>query len=349
MTIPRKTSRPATAAVAALALLLTACSGGDDAAPSPDPAQTAQPQPAPTTQAPVDAAVETEETTEAAPTTVPLVGGPVLAVKIDHVDAAYPRFGIGSADVVYVDEVEYGLTRLVAIFSSTLPETVGPVRSARPNDPVILANYGDSVPLAFAGSSRQTKSYLAKGSQINVESGPAFYRDSSRYAPHNLLADPAELLETAGGSEPPKDVGFRFGDPAEGGEEATRVATSYPAARMSAAYDEGSGTFEVSTNGRVEIDAITGDPVAPRTIVVQKVRMVESDNVTPGGSATPLAALTGSGEALVLRDGKAWTGEWSRADERAPTEFTVDGEELTFAPGPVWIWFVAADQGVTVE
>lgn len=338
-----------------LVLTLAACSGGEEAAPAPDPtAVTQPPSPEPTPETEVETATvapDTEvETATAEPAeSRPLSGGPVLAVKIDQVDPAYPRTGIASADVIYVDEVEYGLTRLMAVFSSTLPEVVGPVRSARPNDPTILANYGDGVPLAFAGSSRQTNAYLERGTQINVADGPGFYRDNSRAAPHNLYADPEVLLESGGGSQPPEDIGFRFGEPAPGGEPATSVATSYPAARMSAVYDEDSGTFEISTNGRVEIDTITGEPVAPTTVVLQKVRMAASDNVTPSGHATPLSELVGQGEVLVLRDGKVWEGQWSREADDAPTEFTVDGEELTFAPGQVWLWFVKPDQRIDLE
>lgn len=59
--------------------------------------------------------------------------GPVLAVKIDNTSGARPRVGLTAADVVYVELVEGGLTRLLAIYASQLPAHVGPVRSARKN------------------------------------------------------------------------------------------------------------------------------------------------------------------------------------------------------------------------
>lgn len=344
----RLTRQRLTAATAAslLVLTVTACAGGEpETAPPPSP--TATPEPT-TTSTPTPTPTEEETTAEPEPTSTPFEGGPVLAVKIDHVAAAYPRFGIGSADIVYVDEVEYGLTRLLAVFSTSLPETVGPVRSARPNDPTILANYGP-VALAFSGSSTQTRTYLDQGTQVEVNDGHGFYRDRSRRAPHNLLGTPQTLLERAGGSQPAADIGFRYGDAPEGGVPATSVTTSYPASRMSAEFDAATGTFEISTSGRVEIDALTADPVAPTTVVVQKVETSSSDNVTPDGAATPLAHLVGSGEATVLRDGRAFVGEWSRAALDAPTRFEIAGDELTFAPGQVWVWLVPTDQSVTVE
>lgn len=272
-------------------------------------------------------------------------------MKIDHVAAAYPRAGLASADVVYLDQVEYGLTRLLAVFSSTLPETVGPIRSARPNDPLILANWG-TVPLVHSGASRKTYvHYLDSGGHIDVPhgSGVGFRRDSSRRAPHNLLGDPAALLKTAGGSQPPEDIGFRYGEAAAGGRPATSVTTRYPAVRMTATFTPDSGGYTIETNGRTEIDAVTGDPVRPGTILIQRVHTRDSANRVSADVATPLADLVGTGEVIVLRDGQVWEGTWSRAAETAPTVLEVDGQELTLAPGPVWVWFVPVDQDVTLD
>ena len=331
--------------MAAALVLLTAGACSSD---TPEAAPPTTTPPSTSTAAATPTPTDEVTTPEPEPTSTPFGGGPVLAVKIDHVAAAYPRAGIGSADIVYVDEVEYGLTRLVAVFSTTMPDSVGPVRSARPNDPTILANYGP-VALAFSGTSGKTRPYLSRGTQIDVDDGKGFSRDRSRPAPHNLFGDPRALLDRAGNSRPPQDIGFRYGPAPSGGTPATSIETRYPASRMSAEFDAANGTFEIISNGRIEIDALTGDPVAPTTVVVQKVTMRPSENVTPDGSATPLAELVGSGEAIVLRDGRVWEGAWARAALEAPTLFTVDGEELTFAPGQTWVWFVSTDQTVAVQ
>ncbi|MET9934528.1 DUF3048 domain-containing protein, partial [Streptomyces sp. NPDC006324] len=59
-------------------------------------------------------------------TGLPAAPAPVLAVKIDNVAAARPHTGLGAADLVYVEQVEGGATRLLAVYSSRLPERVGP-------------------------------------------------------------------------------------------------------------------------------------------------------------------------------------------------------------------------------
>jgi len=82
--------------------------------------------------------------------------GPVLAVKIDDTAQAHPQIGLSQADVIYIEQVEGGLTRLATIFSTPerLPPLIGPVRSARISDIDILAQYGH---VAFAFSGAQTK------------------------------------------------------------------------------------------------------------------------------------------------------------------------------------------------
>ena len=44
-----------------------------------------------------------------------------MVVKYDNTPAAQPHRGLTSADVVYVEPVEWGLTRIAAVFSTELP------------------------------------------------------------------------------------------------------------------------------------------------------------------------------------------------------------------------------------
>ena len=75
-------------------------------------------------------------------TGLPGENGRVLAVKFDDTTFAHPQQGVESADVVFVTQVEAGLTRLLAIYSSQYPEVIGPIRSARISDIDILAQIG---------------------------------------------------------------------------------------------------------------------------------------------------------------------------------------------------------------
>lgn len=56
------------------------------------------------------------------------------------------------------------------------------------------------------------------------------------------------------------------------------------------------------------------------------------------GSRPPYAESTGSGTAVVLRNGRAYQARWSRPDADGGTTFTTaDGRPMTFARGPVWV------------
>ena len=66
----------------------------------------------------------------------------MLAIKVDNTRAAQPHTGLQAADLVYVTEVEWDLTRFIAVYNSTIPDVIGPVRSARISDIDILAPFG---------------------------------------------------------------------------------------------------------------------------------------------------------------------------------------------------------------
>lgn len=282
------------------------------------------------------------------PTPSPLTGGPVLAVKIDHTTASYPRIGLSKADVIYVEPVEGGLTRMLAIFSSHMPDKVGPVRSARESDVDLLANYG-KVAFAYSGGSAYTLQKIARGAQVNVSndaSSVGYYRDRSRYAPYNVIGVTATLLKRAGGSVPPKDPGFRFFDAPAGGTAGTKLATSWPANRMSFSWVPASHGYSVVSDGRTEKDALYGNaPVIAKNIVVQYVTMTLSQNRDVRGARTPVETVIGTGKAMFLRDGKVWQGTWSRSSAAAPTTFTTSaGDQMTFAPGQIWVLLVPNGQ-----
>lgn len=85
------------------------------------------------------------------PTTTSAARADVLAVKIDNVAAARPPTGLEKADIVYVEQVEAGLSRILAAYSSDVPSVIGPVRSARETDLELLRQF-DEPTLAYSGA-----------------------------------------------------------------------------------------------------------------------------------------------------------------------------------------------------
>ena len=270
-------------------------------------------------------------------------------MKIDNTAASRPRVGLNQADVVYVEPVEGGLTRLLAIFSTTQPGEVGPVRSARESDVALLANYGP-VAFAFSGASAVTLPILAGGHQVNLSndaSHEGYRRDGGRRAPYNVIGSPSALLARAGGSRVPADAGLRFGPASPGGVPATHVATRWPASGVELSWDPGRQRYLVTTDGKPDVDA-DGTQHGAATVIVQVVSSHLSQNRDVNGVQTPVVDVVGQGAATVVRDGRAWSGIWSRPTTDAPTSLTADGQTLALAPGPVWVLLVPQGQAAQV-
>ncbi|MDX3077147.1 DUF3048 domain-containing protein [Streptomyces sp. NPDC088354] len=267
---------------------------------------------------------------------------PVLAVKIDNVGPARPQTGIDRADLVYVEQVEAGLTRILAVFSSSpshLPDRVGPVRSARESDLELLRQFGRPA-LAFSGAQTRLLPVIAAAPLYDVSPGRAgggYTRDGSRPAPHNLYASPARLLAAAPDASASRDIGFRFGPAPSGGTAAATRTVRFPSASVGLRWSAEQRRWLVSFDGRPATATGSGRLGAP-TVVIQYVTVRASRYHDRWGSISPYSETVGSGEAEVLRDGAAYRAHWSRPDASRGTRFTTaQGAPMTFAPGQVWI------------
>ncbi|MFF9476061.1 DUF3048 domain-containing protein [Streptomyces roseolus] len=272
-------------------------------------------------------------------TGLPARTGPVLAVKIDNVAAARPHTGLGAADLVYVEQVEGGATRLLAVYSSRLPDSVGPVRSARESDISLLRPFGHPA-LAYSGAQRALNPLLeaAPLDLVQQSSAPgAFRRSPDRPAPHNLYLRPERALAAAPDASDVRPVGFRFGAAPAGGTATTTETVRFPAARYAFTWSAADRGWRVAMDGRPAATT-DGGPLTPATVVVQRVTVRPSAFRDVNGAVSPYTETTGTGTATVLRDGRAHEARWSRPDPAGGTAFTTpDGRPLAFAPGQLWI------------
>jgi Protein of unknown function (DUF3048) N-terminal domain/Protein of unknown function (DUF3048) C-terminal domain len=312
---------------------LAACS-------KPSKALTADPPPA----APASASA----TPKPAARTNPFTGtpgaadGPVLAVKIDNTRSAKPQLGLRSADIVYVEQVEGGLSRIMAIFSSKLPSRVGPVRSARVSDLHLLPQFGRPA-FAYSGVQGKMKPYVARAPLIDVSqdrSNTGYARTGAHPAPYNLYGSPKQLLARAPGASTAGDIGFRFGPAPDGGRAMTSFTARYPAATLQFQWSAAEHRWLVTQDGRAD-RAAEGGRLGGQTVVIQRAHTTRSQFHDFLGNYTPLVQTVGSGTATVLRDGKAYDARWSRPSEKDGTTFTTaSGRPMTFAPGQVWVVLV---------
>ena len=230
-------------------------------------------------------------------------------VKLDDTVAARPQIGLDRADVVYIEQVEGGLTRLAAVFSSEIPQLIGPVRSARITDLEILAQYG-TVVFAYSGA-------------------------QSNFLPERAAA----TLHDYGAQR----QSASFGDKPLNGLPISEAKVSWPASTYEFRWSVDDNQWSIFNNGVANLSAL-GLPHHPTTILIQKVKIVPSMYGDKLGGITPHSLTIGSGAGYLLRDGEYFAANWSRPDAESATTWTAaDGTPLNFARGQVWVALVEKD------
>ncbi|MBT2508896.1 DUF3048 domain-containing protein [Streptomyces sp. ISL-98] len=317
--------RTAAVSVATLALLVLAACGdgsgqGGGTSPPPDNRVPSTEKPAPV---PDDARI--------------------LAVKIDNVRAARPPTGLDRADIVYVEQVESGLSRILAAYSSDVPSVIGPVRSARESDLELLRQFNRPT-LAYSGAQSRLIPLIeaAPLDALPPSKAPrAYFRGGDRPAPHNLYLRPGDTPYDSSGVNAAESIGLRFAAPPAGGKVVKERTVRYPAARFTFTWSADQQRWLVAMDGSPARTA-DGKRLSAANVVVQDVTVRPSAFRDRSGSPSPFTETVGSGSATVLRGGRAYNAEWGRDKAESRTVFTTpDGKRMTFASGQIWIVYAA--------
>jgi hypothetical protein len=272
------------------------------------------------------------------------IDGPILAVKIDDTRLARPQIGVEDADLVYIEQVEGGLTRLAAIFSSTIPQSIGPVRSARISDIDILAQYGKVI-FAYSGAQRAMLTVIANSNLWDYgaqRQSPIIYtRDDVRPGPYDMVLRSDLLMEKVKNDQREvavsKSAGWSFGEAPIGGVAIDSVLVQWPASKYEATWSKTEKRWLLS-NGGVPNLAASGKQLGATTFVIQNVEISDSIYRSADGGYTPLSETVGSGSGYILRDGRSFKANWSRPTVESGTTWTLaDGTEIKFAAGSIWV------------
>ena len=335
----RSTFAATASLVAALALIVSAC-GGDSKAATPKRTTT----------------TTSSTTTTVAVATAPLTGlpdpsgashsRPVLSVKVENTAAARPQTGIDEADVLYEEVVEYGITRFVAMFNSTVPAVIGPVRSVRQEDPDIVWPVGGI--FAYSG-----------GAQVNVDginaapvhavdensAGNAMVRNQqdqpARLAPHNLYGLGQPLFNLGGDPKPPPAL-FTYlanGAPPINAPGVISFHVGFdPGYDPTWTWEGAPGVWARSIDGTPQT-VVGGAPIAPTNVVVQ---------FTPY-TGEGEAQTVGAGDVWVFTDGTIRTGRWVRPDKAQPARYVDSaGNPILLRPGRTWVELLPTGGAVDV-
>ncbi len=297
-------------------------------------------------------------TTTTVPPQAPLTGIPqpdpvklhraAVTVKIDNAAAARPQAGLDAADLVY-EEVTEGITRFVVVFQSTDADPIGPVRSVRPADPLIVAPLKSLI--AFSGGQPSIVQLVRNADLrfVDENATDTLYRRSGRFAPHNLYTDSERLYQKVGDAQEPAPFAqfLKPGTPYTAVGATPVTGMDIPLADITASYtwDASANGWKRFTNGQ-EHTLESGGVWTPNNVIVQYVaysRFAADANVT-------YPEVIDSGEAWYFLNGTLTKGSWSKAGATVPTAYAdANGAPMVFPPGRTVIELVYSDATVSVE
>lgn len=294
----------------------------------------------------------------ATPSTSPLSGRaggvdtPAVIVKLDNTRSAQPHRNLVAADLVYIEPVEWGLTRLAAVYSTRMPRVVGPVRSARVSDIGLFAPFG-KVPFVYSGAQQRLQPRLDKAGWIVVSEDldeRGFFRDRSRPTPFDLMAQPRKILRMVGKVDTAPDLGLAFDRKrVRGGRKAGVVTATWPDSQVQFRWTKKAGAYDVWFDGSPGRDTAGPGVQRASTVIVQYVKEFDSGYGDSFGGVTPKSVTVGSGRALLLRDGKVHKITWRRRNAGVPTKYRdAAGDPVVLDPGQLWIVLKNRDRKVRI-
>jgi hypothetical protein len=276
----------------------------------------------------------------------PVPNGPVVAVKIDDTANGRPQRGVDQADIVYVEQAEGGLTRLVAVFGSRKP-VVEAVRSVRTSDPELLSQYGRITLVASGGGgdSLPTLDRSVLHSVINDRGGVGFARDGGRPVPYNLTSNLAAVSASSDGASA-KSIGFTWAAKLSGvitSSHGMAVHTLVGGTPVDFQWDRARQKY-VRVIGGVVQRAADGFVMATPNVIVQYCTVtVHPGDVDVAGNPAQYTHSIGRGKVVVFRNGKRIDGTWSRPSAGAGTTLLTAGHKpIPLAPGGAWVILVAS-------
>lgn len=277
-----------------------------------------------------------------------------LSVKIENHAAARPQTGLNSADVVYESIAEGGITRFNCIFQSTIPDRLGPVRSARLSDLWIVPQYSGL--FFFSGANTDVLNKI-KSSTISVMShdlaSKLYSRSSQRSAPHNLYLSTADVVSVAQGKgyeTTGEYAGLEFSQVASVATTPSATQITIPISNYVTVNWKWDATKKVYVRyhyDKPHVDS-DGEPVVATNVVVMWAKYTPQSKLNKG-SITYDITLGGTGKASLFIGGARIDGTWT-ADRTTPPRFTdSSGKTVRLNPGTTWFEVPPLDVAVTTK
>ncbi|MCD8149967.1 MAG: DUF3048 domain-containing protein [Clostridiales bacterium] len=276
-----------------------------------------------------------------------------VAIMIGNTEVATPQYEICSADLIYEAPVEGSLTRLLAFYQDYESlEKVMSIRSSRLyyidwalEFDAIYVHCGQ----AYLAKDMLNNSYVNNVNAMEGSMASVFFRDSSKSAPHNLYATGESIAEAIAikGYETEYDAEYtshyQFNEDDETeitlseGEAAAVVQPGYLINKPWFVYNQETGLYDRYQYGAAQTDAITGEQLAVKNILIQVCDWYTADSEKGYLSVT----TTGTGNGYYITNGAAIPVTWSKDSQTDATRYyDADGNEITLNQGKTWVCIV---------
>ncbi|WP_062294162.1 DUF3048 domain-containing protein [Demequina phytophila] len=271
---------------------------------------------------------------------------PALSIKIENTAEARPQENLDQADVVFEEYVEYGISRLIAVFQSKYPDSVGPIRSMRPMDRNIMGSLAG--PLVFSGAQGRFIADTVNSGQVVVTQDLGdygFYRTSDKPAPHNLHGYPEDFAAQSEGAKAPEQQ-WEIAYPAseatakqDGKKASTIDITMSSMAHPQWRWDASSKTWKRYEAGAPHVTT-DGTQLSATNVVMLWVTVQYTSGSST--SSVPETLVAGrSGEGYVATASSYLPIKWSKKGQYDPFVLTTkSGDPVELAAGKTWFELV---------
>jgi hypothetical protein len=272
-------------------------------------------------------------------------------VRVGNDPAARPQAGLGSADLVYEEIVEWWVTRFTAVYLSTAPEVVAPIRSARLINTQLTQQY--QAALVNSGGSDGVRWELSQAPLVNLDEyffpQPYFYREGEGWQTRLAVNVQAahQLMVNKNLEKPVVLRGFTFSQTPLGGQPAETIFIPYPRRTSQALwrYDAASGRYLRWTQGEKMVDSTTSQQISAANVILYYAPHEPTDIVEDSNGATSIRILVnGEGRVQVCRDGVVIEGIWRTDGSQTPEFLFPNGQPIPLKPGNSWIEVVPTEK-----
>jgi hypothetical protein len=274
----------------------------------------------------------------------------VVGVMVENHPAARPQSGLSKASLVYEALVEGGITRFLAFFDSVDAKKIGPVRSARSYYLPWVKELNSFY--AHVGGSDEALELIDSYGILDLDqffNSSFFWRDSSRYSPHNVYTTSKDLRQAGEERGYPSDndlESWTFLDEQVSGGSTKSVVVNFSGSdyRVSYEYLAKQNRYKRSMAGLAHRD-LEGFQIKPTNLVAQVVNQgLSSDGIHMN------VEIIGSGEAYVFTGGKVIKGSWRKDDLNSRTKyFDSSGDEVEFNRGSTWVHLVSSQANLSYK